>query len=62
MDMVDDSSVQWPFCTRKFNSKFADGYSGPEYSFGDCGNAASFVYIALYKLMTQYLLLNLCIG
>ena len=62
MDIVDDASVQWPYCTVQFDSNHIYGYSGPQYSFGDCGNRYSFVYVALFKLLCQYMLLNLCLG
>jgi hypothetical protein len=62
MHIVDDASVQPPHCTTRFSAGHAYGYAGPDYSFGDCGNPVGFVYVALYKLVVQYLLLSLCVG
>jgi hypothetical protein len=62
MNIVDDSSVQWPHCTNQFNSEHLFNYTGIQYSFGDCGNTYSFVYIAIFKLLCQYMLLYLCLG
>ena len=62
MNIVDDSSIQWPYCTIQFNSEHLYNYSGIQYSFGDCGNTFCFVYIAMFKLLCQYMLLYLCLG
>ena len=62
MAIMDDVSVQWPECTPKFDSKYMYGYTGVEYSFGDCGNSSARYYFVAFKLICESILLNLFIG
>merc|ERR1719199_35539 len=69
--LMDDTSVQYPFCTPVFakssdpsNSMFT--YSGLDYSWGDCGSTSSLpsaqILFPIFIIFGQAVLLNLVIG
>ena len=62
MILMQDLSVQPPFCTLRFKKEFEPSYQGPGRSWGDCGSDFAWVYFVLLKLVCEYMLLNLFIG
>jgi hypothetical protein len=59
---MDDAEVAWPECTPIFDSNYIYGYSGRQYSFGDCGSSLSRFLFVIFKLVCEFILLNLFIG
>jgi hypothetical protein len=64
MILITDLGVQPPFCDMHFTKATVYGYTGPDRTWGDCGQGmtfSSFFFLAV-KLTCEYVLLNLFIG
>jgi len=63
-ELLEDSKVQSPSCTPRFDSAHVYGYEGEQLSFGDCGAPAwlSDLFFIGFKLVCEASLLNLIIG
>ena len=62
MILLQDLSVQPPFCSPKFSAELEPSYQGPDRSWGDCGSSSASPYFLGLKLVCEYMLLNLFIG
>jgi hypothetical protein len=62
MDILYDCSVEYPACTRQFNKDHVYGWTGPAYSFGDCGSVYARLFFVSLKLICENVMLNLFIG
>ena len=63
-EMLEDLSILPPFCTYQFSSDYIFGYSGKNYSFGDCGfyKTGTAIYFVCFKLICEGMLINLFVG
>lgn len=64
-EIMDDCAILPPYCTPLFDNDLMPGYgyNGPPKTFGDCGGGAvSTVYFMAFKLICEFIMLNLFIG
>eukprot|EP00960_Hanusia_phi_P044239 756535-Hanusia_phi.AAC.3 len=63
-EMLEDLSVQPPFCSYQFSSLYISGYTGKNYSFGDCGfyKTGTTIFFICFKLICEGMLINLFVG
>lgn len=61
-DLMYDCEVAPPSCTLLFSSDYDPYYTGPTYSFGDCGSSAARYFFIAFKVVCENVMLNLFIG